>query len=185
MLCDKPYPIGKGFLGLQIGYFAGYTFFFVLGIAARKNRWLQNLTWKKSLPWVLMSVIAWPFLHIGIKYASETLGPAAANFGGGPLWPAMLYAFWEPFVAWGVIAAMLLVSRQWLNRPSVLWEWLGRRAYAVYVIHPLVLVAVSLMLRGWTAPQLAKFGVVAPLACIACWLVADPLVRLPGLRRIL
>jgi hypothetical protein len=31
---------------------------------------------------------------------------------------------------------------------------------------------------------LLKLVAGAALACIACWLIADPLVRLPGVRRI-
>jgi peptidoglycan/LPS O-acetylase OafA/YrhL len=122
---------------------------------------------------------------VGILVAIKTIGAEKMNFSGGPTWPAILYAFWEPFVAWGIIAAYLLIFRELLNRPSTLWSWLGRRAYAVYIIHPVVLVGVSLLFRGWTAPALAKWGVVGPLACIVCWLVADPLVRLPGLRRVI
>jgi peptidoglycan/LPS O-acetylase OafA/YrhL len=71
-----------------------------------------------------------------------------------------------------------------VNRPSPLWSWLNRRAYTVYIIHPVVLVGLSLLLRGWTAPPLAKWLFVGPLACLCCWLVADPLVRLPAVRRI-
>src|ERR1035438_6492459 len=70
----------------------------------------------------------------------------------------MLYAFWEPFVAWGLIAAWLLVFRERMNQPSQFWAWLNRRAYAVYIIHPVVLVGISLLLRGWAAPALAQFA---------------------------
>jgi hypothetical protein len=47
-----------------------------------------------------------------------------------------------------------------------------------------VLVSIALLLHGWIAPALAKFGVVGLLACIATWLIADPLVRLPGVRSV-
>jgi peptidoglycan/LPS O-acetylase OafA/YrhL len=87
-------------------------------------------------------------------------------------------------VAWGLIALSLLVFRERMNQPSALWAWLNRRAYAVYIIHPPVLVGISLLLHGWVALALVKFGVVGLLACIATWLAADPLVRLPGLRRV-
>ncbi len=72
-----------------------------------------------------------------------------------------------------------------MNQPSAFWAWLNRRAYTVYIIHPAVLVGVSLLLRGWVAPALVKFCVVGTLACIGCWLAADPLVRLPGVRRVI
>jgi peptidoglycan/LPS O-acetylase OafA/YrhL len=111
-------------------------------------------------------------------------GPGKSNFSGGLSWAAILYALWEPFVAWGLIAAWLLVFRSRLNRPSALWNWLGRRAYAVYILHPVVLVGVSLLLRGWVAPALVKWLVVGGLSCVGCWLAADPLVRLPGVRRV-
>jgi hypothetical protein len=45
-------------------------------------------------------------------------------------------------------------------------------------------VGIALMLHVWVAPALVKFAVVGTLACIATWLLADPLVRLPGVRRV-
>jgi len=71
-----------------------------------------------------------------------------------------------------------------MNRPSRFWDWLNRRAYAVYIIHPPVLVAIALLLHVWTAPAMLKFAVVGALACVASWLWSDPLVRLPGVRRV-
>ena len=71
-----------------------------------------------------------------------------------------------------------------MNAPSAFWSWLNRRAYAVYIIHPPVLVGMSLLLHGWSAPALIKFCVTGMLTCGACWIVADPLVRLPGIRRV-
>jgi fucose 4-O-acetylase-like acetyltransferase len=178
-------PTGENVFGLQLGFFASYIFLFVLGIAARRNNWLERLNWREARWWAAISILVWPVMPAAIAMAMKTLGMGKANFSGGLGWPAIVYAFWEPFVAWGVIAALLLVFRQWMNRPSALWEWLGRRAYAVYVIHPPVLVGLALLLHGWAASPLVKFGGVGLLACAACWLLADPLVRLPGLRRIL
>jgi len=87
-------------------------------------------------------------------------------------------------VAWGLIAGWILIFREHMNRPSAFWEWLNRRAYAVYIIHPPVLVGVTLLLHGWVAPALVKFGVAGLAACVACWLLADPLVRMPGVRSV-
>jgi len=177
-------PAGKNVIGLQLGFFSSYVFLFAVGIAAWRNDWLRQLEWKQARPWVWTLALAWPLMPIGIVVAHTMYGVGNANFGGGYAWPAILYAFWEPFVAWGLIALWLLVFRARINRPSALWAWLNRRAYAVYIIHPVVLVGVALLLRGWVAPALVKWGVVGTLAVIACWLVADPLVRLPGVRRV-
>ncbi len=50
-----------------------------------------------------------------------------------------------------------------------------RRAYAVYIIHPPVLVGVSLLLHPWVAPALLKFCVTGLLACVATWLACRSL----------
>lgn len=177
-------PVGQNVFGLQLGYFASYIFLFAVGIAAWRYDWLRQLTWKNARPGVWALLIAWPTMPIGIAIAHALNGPGKSNFSGGLSWPAILYAVWEPFVAWGAIAVWLLVFRAYMNRPSGFWDWLNRRAYAVYIVHPAVLVGIALLLRGWVAPALVKWGVVGTLACIACWLVADPLVRLPGIRRV-
>ena len=177
-------PTGKGVIGLQLGYFAAYTFLFGVGIAAWRHDWLRQLNWKTARPWVIGLVVTWPIMPLAIIAAIKLNGPGRSNFAGGLSWPAIVYAFWEPFVAWGLIAGWLLFGRARMNKPSQLWSWLSRRAYAVYIIHPPVLVGIALLLHGWAAPALVKFAVVGSLTCIATWLAADPFVRLPGVRRV-
>jgi len=177
-------PTGVNIIGLQLGYFASYIFLFAAGIAAWRHDWLGRLQWKNARLLIFGLIVTWPLMPAGIFVAHAMYGPGKANFGGGFTWPAILYALWEPFVAWALIAAWLLVFRACMNHPSALWSWINRRAYAVYIIHPPVLVGVALLLHHWIAPALVKFGVAGVLACVACWLLADPFVRLPGVRRV-
>jgi len=51
-------------------------------------------------------------------FATALNGPGKSNFPGGLSWTAIFYAFWEPFIAWGVIAAWLLLFRRYMN-PAV------------------------------------------------------------------
>jgi peptidoglycan/LPS O-acetylase OafA/YrhL len=175
-------PVGVNVIGLQLGYFASYIFLFSLGIAARRHDWLRQLKWEHTRPWIITLAVAWLSMPVVILLAVLAV-PRESNFFGGLIW-AIFSAFWEPFVAWGLIAAWLLVFRRYMNRPSGLWTWLNRRSYAVYIIHPVVLVGISLLLSGWVVPALVKFAVTGTLACAASWILADPLVRAPGLRRI-
>ena len=177
-------PAGKNIIGLQLGYFAPYIFLFAIGITAWRYDWLRQLQWKHARPWIITLVAAWPAMPISIAIAMRVFPPGKANFGGGHTWPAIVYAFWDPFVAWGLIAAWLLIAPATMNKPSALWSWLNRRAYAVYIIHPPVLVGISLLLHSFAAPVILKFVVTGTLSCIATWLIADPLVRIPGIRRI-
>jgi fucose 4-O-acetylase-like acetyltransferase len=178
-------PTGVNVIGLQLGYFSSYVFLFVVGIAAWRYDWLWQLKWENARPWIFVLPIAWLTMPAAITLANALNGPGKSNFGGGLGWTAIFYAFWEPFVAWGLIAAWLLLFRRYMNRASGFWAWLNRRSYSVYVIHPVVLVGVALALGGFAAPALVKFAVTGALACAVAWLLSDPLVRVPGLRKIL
>jgi len=178
------FPVGENYFGLQLGFFSSYIFLFALGIAAWRHNWLRQLTWARARRWLVVASLFWVGMPISIVVARATSGAGHANFSGGFSWTALFYAFWEPFVAWGVIAALLVLFRAKLNQPSKLWEWIDRRAYAVYILHPPVLVGWSLALHKWDAPPLVKFVVCGSLAVWTTWLVADPFVRIPGIRRI-
>jgi peptidoglycan/LPS O-acetylase OafA/YrhL len=177
-------PVGENIFGLQLGYFAGYIFLFAVGITAWRHDWLRQLEWKQARPWIVTLILTWASLPVAIALASTSTTHAKVGFTGGLSWPAILYAVWEPLVAWGLMAAWLLLFRDHMNKPSALWNWLNRRAYAVYILHPPVLVSIALVLHGWNAPALVKFIVTGSLTCFACWLISDPFVRLPGIRRI-
>ena len=145
----------KNVIGLQLGYFASYTFSSpsvsqhgaMIGSASSMEE--RAPVDNRARHRVAHSA----HRH---RFANKYYGPGKASFGGGLTWPAILYAFWEPFVAWGLIAAWLLFARAYMNKPSQFWSWLNRRAYAVYIIHPLVLVGISLLLHPWVAPALAQ-----------------------------
>jgi hypothetical protein len=173
-------PVGVNVIGLQLGYFASYILLFFLGIAAWRHDWLRQLKWNDARSWVIPLVVACLSMPAIRALAISLDGPGKSNASGGLSWAAIFFAFWEPFVAWGLIAAWLLVFRRYMNRPSGLWTWLNRRSYAVYIIHPVVLVGISLLLSGWAAPALVKFAATGILGCATCWMLADPLVRAPA-----
>jgi peptidoglycan/LPS O-acetylase OafA/YrhL len=179
------YPVGKNAFGLQLGFFSSYIFLFALGIAAWRHNWLRQLTWHNTRWWILSLPLLWVLMpiHLSLDRTLDTF--AAVSFTHGTPWAAIFWAMWEPFVALGFIAALLLLFRHYVNTQTPLWSWLDRRAYTAYIIHPVALVGIALLLRPWVAPALVKWACTGTLAVTACWLIADPLVRTPGLRRIL
>jgi peptidoglycan/LPS O-acetylase OafA/YrhL len=178
-------PVGENVFGLQLAYFPGYIFLFAVGIAAWCHDWLSQLSWTKARPWIINSAIAWPCMPIAILIARATAqAQGKPNFSGGLSWTAILYALWEPFLAWGAICLWLLVFRARMNQPSAVWDWLNRRAFAVYILHPAVLVSIAILLHPWPAPALVKFVITGTLTIAATWLLADSIVRIPGVRSV-
>jgi fucose 4-O-acetylase-like acetyltransferase len=176
-------PVGVNILEMQLGYFASYIFLFAVGCAAWRGDWLDRLGRSRARRWGIIALCVIPLLPLTILLTAHAGGPNN-SYGGGFNFHAALYAFWEPFVAWGIIAWMIYWFREHANRPSPVWKALGRQAYAVYIIHPPVLVAAALLFHRWQAPALLKFAVTGSLTCVACSLLALLLVRIPGIARV-
>ena len=172
--------VGKEFWGLQVGYFSSYIFLFALGCVASGPRWLERITRAEAKPWMIVSVLAIPMLPVALKLAGGT-----ANFATGWSFAAIAYAFWEPFIAWGIIAGLLWLARERFNQHHPFWQALGERAYGAYIVHPPIIVGIAVALLGWEAPPMVKFAAVAMCGIVGSFAVAGLLLRVPGAKRVL
>ncbi|OYU72967.1 MAG: hypothetical protein CFE32_22235 [Alphaproteobacteria bacterium PA3] len=161
LLLRQWWPVGSEWGHMQLGYFASYVFLFALGLAAAPGQWLQRVPPDLARRCVKV------------------------DYSGGLGVPAIVYAFWEPLVAWGVIAALLLRCQRRFAQPSPRWQRWSANAYGAFVLHAPVLVAVALALRPWAAPALLKWAVAATLATGLAFAGAGALRRLPGVARVL
>lgn len=177
------YPTGQGPLGLQFGYFPSYILLFIAGALAYRNNWLQSLPSRTVRLWGWIAVCAVPVLPIGFILTGALEGNF--TFEGGLNIQALLYAFWEPFVCFGIILKLLQLFQTRFRQSGALRKWLSAHAYTVYLIHPPVIVGWTLAFRhvGW--PPAIKWVIVSALSVMLCFLVSAILRSIPGIKRIL
>ncbi len=177
------WPVGTEAWGIQWGYAAGYGVLYVAGLLAAPGRWLQAWPDASARRWRVLACWTLPVLPL-----AAVLGPRLfcwqGRAEGGLSVLSAVYAWWEPFVAWGVILWLLQQARLRFALLGSLGQTLARRAFAVFVIHPPVVVAVSLAWRGVVAPALLKFALSGTASLLLCYLLAGLALRVPGLRRI-
>jgi hypothetical protein len=181
------WPVGTQAWGIQWGYAASYVVLYIAGLLAAPAQWLQD--------WPAVSVRRWRVVArwtLPVLLLVGLLGPRLwglpGRVEGGLSLLSAVYAWWEPLVAWGVILGLLQRCRRRYGQPAALGplgRQMARRAFAVFVIHPPVVVAVSLAWRGVAAPALLKFAVTGALSLVLCHALAGLLLRVWGLRRIL
>jgi hypothetical protein len=177
------WPVGEQVWGLQLAYFSSYIVLFAAGCAGASSNWLTTVPKHQSRVWLIVAVLSFPLLPAVVILAPKI--PALhSDTSGGFNVQALTYAFWEPLVAWGIILGLLRTFTRRFQTLGPTWAALARRAFAIYIIHPPVLVAIALAWRHVQAPHLVKFAVTGTATCLACFWLAGLLLRVPAIRRV-
>jgi len=178
------WPTGTTLIHLQLGYFASYVVLFAAGCLAAPWASLDKAPARQRRLWIAIACVTFPMMPIAFVLGGHVPWLAGSQSGGWNV-QAAVYAFWEPFLAWGVIIGLLHLYTRWLESPGPMWRSLSRRAYTIYIIHPPVLVALALAWRSVAAPPAFKFLVTGAATCLVCYLLAGLMLKVPGAKRVL
>ena len=180
------FPIGWTLppFGFQLAHFPQYIALFSIGIIAHRNQWLSTLSYEQGKIWLCVAValilIGFPGIYL-IKVITHSDLDA---FLGGFTIQSFANALWEQLLGVSIIIALLGMSRYTLNRQGRFAKNLSRSAYAVYIIHPLVLICISILLKDLSIAPLLKFAISGISATAISFIMAVLLVRIPVVKDI-
>lgn len=189
------FPIGSVFWGMQLGFFSQYIILFIAGIVAYRTNCFESMTSATGRRWLatglILGFISWLILkYFAGPYDFSTLTiksvSAAHRIVGGFSWPAAYYAIWESFVAVAMTMGLLVLFRDKLNISNKLTQKLSAGAFAVYMFHPPIVVAVTMMMTTLAMPPVFKWALAGVISIPLCFLIAYYiLLRIPLLKKIL
>jgi len=107
------------------------------------------------------------------------------GFEGGWNINAFYYAIWDPAVAFGVILGLLAAAQRWGRNSTQIVSRLGSTAFGALILHPPVLVALSVLAMPWAAAPVLKFIVISCAACVASFALSAAIKSLPGVSKII
>ncbi|MCE7072268.1 acyltransferase [Dyadobacter sp. CY327] len=181
------FPVGWTLdpVGFQLGHFPQYIAVFMVGIAAAESNWLEKLD---SERYKTIKIIALCMIFIGFPliYAVKIVFNNPLEwFSGGLHGEAAFYAFWEQITGACIMVSLLIYGRKRLNTPSLFLSKMSRCAFAVYILHPFVLISISLLLRSWGVDPAFKLLIVTPLGIVLSFLLGYIVVKIPGVNKVI
>jgi fucose 4-O-acetylase-like acetyltransferase len=170
---------------LEFGRFPQYIALFVAGLWACRHDWLVAFSDRQAKTWrwvALACVLTLPPLAVAAGVLSGTLDERAT---GGLNWLSLAYSLWEGFLCVSMIISILAWFRRRLDHQGRLARAMSESAFAVYVLHPAIIVPLALALSGIQMNLSLKFLLMAPIAVTLCYLVAYALRKVSLVRTIL
>lgn len=178
-------PIGTNILNMQLCFFSQYITLFVLGILARRRNWLLRIPYAFGMRWFKLALTVGSLVWLGIVFAVVTTH-AETKVPGGFTWQSAALSFWESFFCIGICLGLLVLFREKFNHQGSVTRWLSDNCFSVYLFHTPLLIAVTLGLRGFSAPKPVKFLCATMLAVTVTYLASSLVFRrIPFLKRVL
>ena len=181
------YPVGWSLqpVGFQLAHFSQYLSMFFIGFTASRNDWFNKISYQQSMQWfkvvIFMIFIVSP---IGFFMGGILKGETDV-FMGGWSWQSLFYSLWEQVVGIGIMITLLGIFKENFNRQGESLKIMSASAYSVYIIHALILVVASILIKDTPLNSTAKFLVFAPIILVVCFGLGNSLRKLPLLREIL
>lgn len=172
-------------LHLELASFPNYMALFAAGVVAYRRNWPAGLTDAQGRTWLWIAAALLVVL-ITLALATGALsGSLDPGVFGGLSWLSLIYSVWQQLMCMAMIIVLLVWFRRRFNHQGPLAKAMADSTYAVYVLHPLVIVPLAIVLSPIKMDMALKFILVTPLAVALCYLAGYGVRKLPLLRNIL
>lgn len=177
------FPLGSslGETGLQMPYFPQYIAMLVFGVLFQKNGWFEVITFRQGIRWFVAAQV---FILLLFPLVFLLANNDQNQFEGGFTWQSALLCFWEQFTGFSLILGLIGIFKRYFNRQGKVAVLLSGAAYAVFIIHPLVIVSLSSALKNWDVYPVLKFTLLAPVALGACYGIGILIKKIPGVGKV-
>ncbi|MFX0004234.1 MAG: acyltransferase family protein [Candidatus Hodarchaeota archaeon] len=176
------FSIDDTLLGLPLSFIIQYIMMFITGVIIVRYDWIKKITKNHVKVWVIIITAA--FL-LFFAYAIPVLGfetDYSVLMGGFNL-HALIFALVENIISVGMIFVLLKIFYAKFNKQGKILQNLSSSAFYIYLIHPPILVLVSLVFLFTPLLPAVKLAIVFPLTVLFCYLLSHFVLEKIHLRK--
>jgi glucans biosynthesis protein C len=169
---------------LEFAHFPQYIAMFAVGTVAFRRNWLTAFSDAQARTWRWVALVFILLLPVLVIAAGALSGELDERGAGGLNWLSLAYSVWEGFMCVAMVITVLAWFRKRFNHQGRLARAMSESSFAVYVLHPIIIVPLALALSGIQINPTLMFLFVAPLAVALCYAIAYYFRKLPLVRNI-
>lgn len=173
-----------GIYDLMIIFFAQYILFFIAGLFACRNDWIAQFNGRDLRFWTILTLGLFLMMPV-LFFAGGAASGSGDYFLGGLYWQSAVFMLWVGLFSVSISMTLILSLRDRKQPQNRVLTFAGANSYGVYLIHPLILIPVAVAMATIALDPLLKFVIVLPVVVVICFLVADVLRRIPGVKAVL
>ncbi|MBY9015633.1 MAG: acyltransferase [Candidatus Lokiarchaeota archaeon] len=169
-------------LGLPLAYIFQYFMMFCVGIIAYRYGWFEKMTRRHVKVWVITIFVV---VMLFFTYFFVT-GGAESDFSvyfGGPHFNALIFAVVDNIASMGMIFVLIKIFYAKFNKQGKILQNLADSSFHMYLIHPFVVIPLSLGIAFIPISPIIKLLIVLTLSVILCYLISHFILQKIHLNR--
>ena len=172
-------------LHLEFAHFPQYIALFMAGIWSYRGGWFSAFSDQQARPWRWVALACLLVLLPMLVWFGALSGEVDERVTGGLNVYSLVYSLWEGFLCVSMVITLMAWFRKSHNHQGGLARFLAQGTFAVYVLHPAIIVPFALALSGIRMQLNVKFLLVAPIAVALCYIVVYGLRRVRFVRAVI
>lgn len=179
-------PVGTAILNMQLCFFSSYIVLFIVGILAHGSNLFAGISYQTGKRWLICGLVLGLLLWLVLVKKAHVFSGGLAASQGGLTWESAGFSVWDSFVAVAMGLGLIPVFREKFNYQSKLAKALGDSSFTVYMFHPPILVAVTLLFRPVAFLPIVKWVMLCIICVPLCFAAAHFVIRrIPLLNKVL
>jgi surface polysaccharide O-acyltransferase-like enzyme len=176
-------PIDDFPLGIPFGFIIQYVMMFSVGVIAVRYAWFDKMNrsrvraWSLTLAATTVLFYLYGFLFLGMD------GDLSVVLGG-PTVHALVFAVVDNVVCMCMIFVLIPLFRNRYNSQGPVVRNLSTSAFHMYLLHPLILIPISLGFASIPLFPVLKLAIVFPLSVLLCYVASHYVIQRMDLRRL-
>ncbi|MGB5909792.1 MAG: acyltransferase family protein [Promethearchaeia archaeon] len=177
------YSIIETPLGLPLAYMIQYFMMFSVGIIAYRYGWFEKMTRRHVKVWAItifitvMLFFTYFFVVVGVD------SDFSAFFGGFNI-NALIFALVDNIACMGMIFVLIKIFYARFNKQGKILKSLADSSYHMYLIHPFVVIPVSLGFAFIPLSPIIKLAIVFPVSVLLCYLISHFILQKIHLKKL-
>ncbi len=158
-------------LGLPLAYMIQYFMMFCVGVIAYRYGWFEKMTRHHVKVWAI-TIFALVMLFFTYFFVFVGVDSDFSVFLGGPHPNALIFALVDNIACMGMIFVLIKIFYAKFNKQGKILQNLADSSFNMYLIHPFVVIPVSLGIAFIPLSPIMKLAIVFPVSVIFCYLIS-------------
>lgn len=169
---------------MLLGYFAQYIVLFPVGMLAYRRDLFSKLDYEMGRLLLILATTAGFGVWSAVMVTGGSLQIMDA-LNGGFTWQSAAFSLWESFTAVMMDIGLLALFREKFNTQGRLVKPLSDSAFAVYVFHAPIIIAITLLFRPVQWLPGFKFFAMVAVCLPVCFGAAYLIRKIPLIKKVL